>query len=334
MDKVVHIEPEAWVLEPGGWIESEYRVPADEWYLRANRTRSVPFCVVLEIALQPCGWLAAYCGSALKSEKDLRFRNLGGRALLKQNILPDPEPLKIRCRMSKVSEAVDMIIEHFDFQVLRQGKTLYEGNTYFGFFTKEALANQVGIREPGFEPFEPDPEELARGRGVDLPVEAPIFPEDPGRVEAPALSMPARALGMIDKIEVFIPDGGPQGLGFIRGVKTVDPEEWFFRAHFFQDPVCPGSLGIESFLQLFKFAAIHRWPGLTRTHGFEIEEDMSHTWTYRGQVIPTNRVVTVDAMVTHVEETPTPTIRGDGVLKVDGLCIYKMENFGMTLVPA
>jgi 3-hydroxymyristoyl/3-hydroxydecanoyl-(acyl carrier protein) dehydratase len=31
---------------------------------------------------------------------------------------------------------------------------------------------------------------------------------------------------------------------------AVDPSFWFFKAHFFQDPVWPGSLGLESFLQL------------------------------------------------------------------------------------
>ena len=41
----------------------------------------MPFSVLLEIALQPCGWLAAYCGSALTSPEDLKFRNLGGKAI-------------------------------------------------------------------------------------------------------------------------------------------------------------------------------------------------------------------------------------------------------------
>ncbi len=42
----------------------------------------MPFAVLLEVALQPCGWLAAYLGSALTSPVDLSFRNLGGTAEL------------------------------------------------------------------------------------------------------------------------------------------------------------------------------------------------------------------------------------------------------------
>jgi 3-hydroxymyristoyl/3-hydroxydecanoyl-(acyl carrier protein) dehydratase len=113
----------------------------------------------------------------------------------------------------------------------------------------------------------------------------------------------------------------------------VDPDEWFFKAHFYQDPVCPGSLGVESFLQLMKYAAIKKWPGLINTHRFETLTDVEHQWSYRGQVIPANRNVLVDAVITHVEDGPAPIIKADGWLHVDGLSIYKMKNFGLQLVP-
>jgi 3-hydroxymyristoyl/3-hydroxydecanoyl-(acyl carrier protein) dehydratase len=112
----------------------------------------------------------------------------------------------------------------------------------FGFFTKEALANQVGIRDA--QPYQPTADELGRGSALPYPDSAP-FPE--------------KKLAMIDRIELFVPDGGPNGLGYIRGIKDVDPDEWFFKAHFYEDPVTPGSLGLESFIQLMKFAAVKRW---------------------------------------------------------------------------
>ncbi|MCJ7830758.1 MAG: hypothetical protein MUP74_05160, partial [Desulfobacterales bacterium] len=82
MDRVTRVEPEAWVLKPDGWVEAEYAVPPTAWYFKADRSGTMPYCILLEIALQPCGWLAAYLGSALRSAKDLRFRNLGGQAVL------------------------------------------------------------------------------------------------------------------------------------------------------------------------------------------------------------------------------------------------------------
>ena len=138
---------------------------------------------------------------------------------------------------------------------------------------------------------------------------------------------------MIDAIDAHLPDGSSSGRDYIRGTKQVDPDEWFFKAHFYQDPVCPGSLGLESFLQLMKTVAMKRWPQLVDTHRFRLVEHCRHNWSYRGQIIPTNKVVTVEAQITDRIDGPTPVIRADGLLRVDGLAIYKMENFEMALVP-
>jgi 3-hydroxymyristoyl/3-hydroxydecanoyl-(acyl carrier protein) dehydratase len=128
-------------------------------------------------------------------------------------------------------------------------------------------------------------------------------------------------------------EGGPKGLGFVRGAKEVDPAEWFFTAHFYQDPVCPGSLGIESFLQLLKFAARERWPHLAGSHRFATETGRSHRWTYRGQILPSNKRVTVEAAITQVLDSPHPTLVAEGYLMVDGIYIYRMEEFGIQLIP-
>ncbi len=341
MDRVISAEPAPWVLKPGGWIEAEYDTPPDEWYFKADRTGAMPFCILLEIALQPCGWLAAYLGSALRSENNLKFRNLGGNAVLHR--LPEfgtlgkssdePVPLTMRSRMTQVSESGGMIIENFDIQILQAGELIYEGDTYFGFFTKEALAQQVGIRGAKEQAYAPTPEELERSQSYLFENESPLSPDDPEITPGPSLAMPAKALRMIDEIEIYVPDGGPSGLGFIRGTKQVDPDEWFFKAHFYQDPVCPGSLGIESFIQLIKFMAIHRWHHLVNTHRFELVTGKQHNWIYRGQIIQKNKKVEVDAVVTEIQEGPAPVIFADGYLKVDNLYIYQMENFGLRLVP-
>ncbi len=333
LDRIVTVEPEAWILRADGWIEAEYDMSPDAWYFKADRSSSMPFCVLLEVALQPCGWLAAYLGSALKSKNDLKFRNLGGNAVLHRMIFPEEKKLTIRARMTKVSEAAEMIIEHFDFMVSQDAQTIYSGDTNFGFFTKQALVQQVGIRNAEKTAYTPSPEELRHSRPVIFDDAAPLFPEDPDVDTASSLTMPAKALRMIDSIDAFVPNVGPYGLGYIRGIKKVDPDEWFFKAHFFQDPVCPGSLGIESFLQLIKFAAMNQWPHLVETHRFEWIMDEPHSWSYRGQVIPENKTIEVDAVITKMVDSPVPTLYANGFLKVDGLYIYQMENFGFRLIP-
>jgi 3-hydroxymyristoyl/3-hydroxydecanoyl-(acyl carrier protein) dehydratase len=160
-----------------------------------------------------------------------------------------------------------------------------------------------------------------------------MSPEDPRTDEEQSCLFPAKALRMIDRIESFLPKAGPDGLGYICGTKTVNPAEWFFEAHFHQDPVCPGSLGVESFIQLLKFTAANRYGDLLTDHFPLMVTGERHRWIYRGQVVPGNRQVKVEAGLTGPSASGTPTITADGILSVDGLPIYQLENFGIRLTP-
>jgi acyl transferase domain-containing protein/3-hydroxymyristoyl/3-hydroxydecanoyl-(acyl carrier protein) dehydratase len=309
LDRVVHIEGEPWVMAPGVVVETEYDVPPDAWYFVEDGHDRMPFAVLLEVALQPCGWMAAYMGSALLSPVDVHFRNLGGSAVLWEPVGLDAGTLAVKVRLTQASHSAGMILQHYDMEVRRGARVVYKGTTYFGFFPAAALAQQVGIREA--TPYAPADEETARGTSFEYPVAAPF---------------PGPMLRMIDRIDLFVVDGGPHKLGFIRGSKAVDPGEWYFKAHFYQDPVCPGSLGLESFLQLLKVVAVGRWgdgPGV-RFESVAVGEP--HRWVYRGQVLPTDGRVTVEAVVTAIDDD-LRLIRADGLLSVDGRTIYQMIDF-------
>lgn len=309
LDRIVSINAEPWKMVNGGEIEAEYDIPVDAWYFKENMQDIMPFSVLLEIALQPCGWLAAYVGSALTSEIDLCFRNLGGSGIITKPVYCDTGTLVTRVKLTQVSKSGGMIIQHYDLHMENNGHTVYKGNTYFGFFTKAALADQIGIRDAKI--YNPTESESASGEHFVYPAEKPY---------------PSKMMRMIDRIELFVHDGGPKGLGFIRGVKDVDPEEWFFKAHFYQDPVCPGSLGLESFLQLLKVVAVARW-GVDHASDMEtIAVDKKHTWVYRGQVIPVDKEITVEAVVSEIDDKQH-MIKADGFLSVDGRVIYQMINF-------
>lgn len=335
MDRVVEVDHPKFVLQKGGWVEAHYDVPPQEWYFAANRQDSMAYCILLEAALQPCGWLAAYAGSALRSESDVKFRNLGGTATLLKEVFPDAGTMRMRVRMSDVNEAGGMIIENFEMQVYLGEELIYDGTTYFGFFSAQALAKQVGVRDAKERTFEPTEAQWAQARPEVLPVLHPLNPEDSSREPAPPANMPAKALLMMDQVDIFLPhSGGTKNLGFIQGSKLVDPDEWFFKAHFYQDPVWPGSLGLEAFLQLLRHAALQYWPELELTHRFEpIALGLPHTWAYRGQVIPSNKKVVVDVSITKREDGPTPLLVGAGFLRVDGTPIYEMSDFALRLVP-
>ena len=52
-----------------------------------------------------------------------------------------------KVKITKVSSSGGMIIQHYDYDVRCAGQPVYAGNTYFGFFSKEALANQIGLKD-------------------------------------------------------------------------------------------------------------------------------------------------------------------------------------------
>jgi 3-hydroxymyristoyl/3-hydroxydecanoyl-(acyl carrier protein) dehydratase len=309
IDRVVRADAEPWRMVAGGTAEAEYDVPPDAWYFDADRQPAVPFAVLLEAALQPCGWLAAYVGSALTSPVDVSFRNLGGSAEILEEIGPDAGTLTTRVKITRVSRSAGMIVQSYDFDLRRAGRTVYRGETTFGFFPKEALARQVGLRD---EPYEPAGDEAARAEAFDYPGEAP-FPDDRWR--------------MIDRVDALLIDGGPHGKGFVRGTMDVDPGEWYFKAHFYQDPVMPGSLGLEALVQLLKVLARRRWGG----ERFAVLRGGPHAWTYRGQVVPASRRVTVTAVVTGRDDAAR-RLTADGLLAVDGRTIYKMKDFTLGMV--
>ncbi|NDD39016.1 MAG: type I polyketide synthase, partial [Verrucomicrobia bacterium] len=310
LDRVTEIRGcEAFKMVAGGEVTADYDVPPGEWYFAANRQGDMPFAVLLEIALQPCGWLSAYLGSALTSTDDLSYRNLGGTGTQFAPVLPNVGTLTTRIKNTRLSSSAGMIIQWFDFEVSAGAQKIYRGDTYFGFFPKAALEKQEGIK--GVKLYEPTPAELARAKSLPYPTHAPF-----------ADTM----MRMVDDITVFVADGGPKGLGFIRGTKRVVAEEWFFQAHFYQDPVVPGSLGLESFLHLLKFAAVQRWGHAPTLRWEAVAMNAKHEWTYRGQVIPRDSLVTVEAIVTAWDDEHL-LLTADGFLSVDGRVIYGMKNF-------
>jgi 3-hydroxymyristoyl/3-hydroxydecanoyl-(acyl carrier protein) dehydratase len=309
LDRIVAVTGEPFVLKGGAACEAEYDVPPNEWYFEANRCPLMPFSVLLEIALQPCGWLAAYCGSALLSDSDLSFRNLGGKGTQFAPVGPNVGTLTAKATLTSFSKSAGMIIQHFNLLVTVGDRKVYEGTTYFGFFAKAALENQVGMPQAKV-PFL-NQQQLVESKPEVLPHDAPF---------------PGPMMRMVDRIDGYIPDGGGKRLGLIQGRIAVDPEFWFFKAHFYQDPVWPGSLGVESFLQLLKYVAWKRW-GTVPANGWQTPAvGVPHTWTYRGQVLPKDKEVTVVLEVTAADDAAR-TLTADGYLVVDGRIIYHMQGF-------
>src|SRR5262249_55192015 len=213
LDRAVQLPAEPWKMGAGGTGVAEYDVPPDEWYFHSERAPVMPFTVLLETPLQVCGWMAAFMGSALTSDDELHFRNLGGNGELLRPVGPDAGTLRTLVKVKNVSASGGMIIQDYEFDVTDQHGPLYKAKTTFGFFTAVALGQQIGLRAA--KPYVWPAAEVAHAESFAYPSGEPF---------------PDARLRMMDRVEQLVMDGGPARLGFIEGVKDVRPDEWFFAA--------------------------------------------------------------------------------------------------------
>jgi 3-hydroxymyristoyl/3-hydroxydecanoyl-(acyl carrier protein) dehydratase len=226
-----------------------------------------------------------------------------------------------------------MIIQELSFHVSAKatGDVVFAGTTVFGFFPPDALARQVGISA--------SPEERAR-IAERCAVVADLRARDARYCSGP-LALPAPMLTMIDRVCAYTPRGAPSGLARVRTEKDIDAGEWFFKAHFYQDPVQPGSLGVEAMIQALMWTAIHerRHEGMVRPRFEALAVDAGEgervVWKYRGQVVPKNRTVTCELDLVSVHDdrtTGSVTLRADATLWVDGTKIYATKGLALRIV--
>ncbi len=321
LSRVARVKGEIGVMQAGAEVEVHYDVPESAWYFE-NSGGVMPYAVLLEAVLQPCGWLASYVGSALTVDGELGFRNLDGKGVVHREIGPGAGTLVTRVKLESVSATGGMIIESFTVDCTLDGAPVYTLETVFGFFPPAALANQAGLAVSAearafFDRPVSRARELSAGYGPDR---APLAHGQ---------------LLMLDRISGYWPDDGAAGLGLIRGEKDVSPGEWFFRAHFFQDPVQPGSLGLEALLQLLQCAMLEAGldAGIARPRFQAIATGPEMGWKYRGQVLTHNRRITSTLEVTAVErEADGVVATARGSLWVDGKRIYEADGLAMRIV--
>jgi acyl transferase domain-containing protein/3-hydroxymyristoyl/3-hydroxydecanoyl-(acyl carrier protein) dehydratase/1-acyl-sn-glycerol-3-phosphate acyltransferase len=325
MSRVEHVDGKLNGMQVKTKARIAYDIPPDAWYFDENNQETMPFCVFLEAALQPCGWLASAVGSALTIDMDVFFRNLDGTGTLRREITRDAGTLITEVEITGISNAGGMIIESFEVVCSLGGEPVYDMKTVFGFFPPDAFANQKGLA-PSKEDhrWRTEPSDFL----VDLT-------SSPARYCAGSLRLASPKLRMIDRITGYWPDAGAAGLGRVRSEKDVNPAEWFFKAHFFQDPVQPGSLGIEAMVQVLQFYMLERGlgEGMKAPRFESLGVGAPLTWKYRGQVVPRNKLISVDLEVTEVRREAGGVVAiATSTLWVDGLCIYSAKNLGMRIV--
>jgi 3-hydroxyacyl-[acyl-carrier protein] dehydratase / trans-2-decenoyl-[acyl-carrier protein] isomerase len=137
--------------------------------------------------------------------------------------------------------------------------------------------------------------------------------------------LPLPPMLMMDRIITINDDGGSQGKGEIVAELDIQPDLWFFKCHFENDPVMPGCLGLDAMWQLVGFYL--GWAG-GQGRGRAISVgDVKFT----GQVLETAKKVTYVIDIQRVIMRKLVLGVANGVMKVDGEPIYHANNMRVGL---
>jgi len=270
----------------------------------------------MEIALQPCGILSAYLGSSLILPADVNtFRNLDGTIRFHASPSLAGKTVAQKARLLSSVFSSGMMIQKYAFELSLEDRAFLSGESSFGYFRPSAMEQQTGLEDTyGSTPF--DQKELL---SLNIP-------------RMPTAESSARHLDLLDELH-FQAGGGRYGQGLIVGNRLLDGSEWFYRNHFYQDPVMPGSLGVEAIAQaLWAFLNQGQPETANSTARLDFSNAAALQWKYRGQVIPSNRKLQFEADIKNT--TPTGEFRqvlADAAFRVDGRKIYAIENISLAL---
>ncbi len=323
--RITSLAGERLTMKPGAEATFDYDVPPDAWYYDESGTKSMPFCVLLEAALQPCGWLSVYVGCPLATTDDVFFRNLDGAGMvIVDDVLPDAGTLVTHAKVISVTRVSSVIFISYRIKCTVGDKLVCKLDATFGYFPKDVLASQAGL---------PMPDTLKARLTAASSVRVDLSDRQE-KYFAGALRLPGPALLMMDRVTGYWPDGGTAGKGLLRAEKDVKPSEWFFKAHFFSDPVQPGSLGLEMMLQLLQFHLIEQdlGKGIADPYFEPFALDAPVSWKFRGQVRPSSKQIVTDVEIVSIDvQADQVTVIANGSLWVDGTRCYEAKGMGVRI---
>jgi len=315
---------------------AEYDVPEDAWYYTQNAHPTMPYSILMEVALQPCGLSGAYMGSTLEfPDKELYFRNLDGNGQTFDLPIGTDFRNKIIKNDTVLTSSVSLggtVLQNYTFELSIDGHVFYKGKSSFGFFPADMLREQVGLDggkmiDPWFKREALD-EKFYRRINLDSPYGKMKLFTAPA--DKPHYRLSDGQLKLLDSL-IVAKDQGEFGLGYVHAERAIKVYDWFFTCHFYQDPVMPGSLGVEAMMQALQTFTIQQGIGADLENPRFIQLPNHETkWKYRGQIL---QHVDQLELELHIKEVTTTEwgikVVADGSLWNDEVRIYEVTDLGI-----
>lgn len=347
-DRVIALTGEAGIVSRAS-ITTEFEVQKDAWYLHQGR---MPPGILIE-ACQGSLALLTWLGVDFENRGERVFRLLGMELSFSSPLPQVGDILRYDSHFEKEvrHDGTRLIFSNFECRIGdRLAIKIHKGQS--GFFSEGELAKSEGIL---WDVATTEPKPLAESR-LDAPAaitDKRVFssadvnafiegrlsdcfglPFVLGDTHVRTPTIPSGAMRFIQSVPVFDPAGGPWRRGYLRAECQVHSDDWFFFAHFKNDPCMPGSLMAEACLEAMAFylAAM----GYTLRHdGWRFEPIPEETFKFicRGQVTPVSKHLSYEVFVEEVIATPLPSLYASVLVHIDTLKAFCWQRVGLRLVP-
>ncbi len=315
---------------------AEYDVPENAWYYTQNAHATMPYSILMEVALQPCGLSGAYMGSTLDfPDKQLYFRNLDGNGQTFDLPIGTDFKNKTITNHTVLTSSVALggtVLQNYTFELSIDGHVFYKGKSSFGFFPADMLKEQVGLDggkmvDPWYR-REAIAENLYRRINLDSPYGKMKLFTAP--TDKPQYRLSDGQLRLLDSL-IVAKDQGEFGLGYVHAVRAIKVYDWFFTCHFYQDPVMPGSLGVEAMMQALQTFTIQQGIGANLENPRFIQLPNHETkWKYRGQILQHVDQLELELHIKEVTVTEWGIkVVANGSLWNDEVRIYEVTDLGI-----
>jgi len=229
------------------------------------------------------------------------------------------------------------VLQNYTFELSIDGPAFYTGKSSFGFFPKDALAAQAGLDKGKEVTSWLSQNNIPSAQYMRINLDS-LY----GRMKLfkapthkPHYKLSGDQLLLLDNL-IIAKNIGEHGKGYVHATKKIKTYDWFFTCHFYQDPVMPGSLGVEAILQAMQTFALHQDLGARfQSPSFVQVENHTTQWKYRGQILLHVKEMHLEVHVKSiVEDTNQTTLIADAYLWNEGMRIYHITDLALGIQEA